>query len=467
MRKNAFSNTVISRFYQQCSQIQQEFAQLFTDENLNSLAQKHSFIQRSRKITGSSFVKTLVFSQEDHEHLSLLDLKCDIYEHSEYHISQEAIHKRFTVEAVSFLKDVFSQLLSCKFTSTINSTLNNNIFSGLFIKDSTKFKLPVSFQNDYPSYGSFNKSSSLMNLQYEFDLISGDWSSLELTKATRNDQTDSKETILEIKKGSLNIRDLGYITPTYLKGVEKNEAYYINRLPKIGVYQLKEDRYIPLNWEAIDKEIRENMLKHLELEVYLGEKDKIKTRLILVPVPDKVAQERIRKAKQEGKRSKGYQLSKEYKIKARHNIFISNVSPAILSVDHLVEAYKLRWQIELVFKTWKSNLNIHKIKSMKKERMECQLIAKLIWILMNSKLFQIANNLLKIDNPSMGCSSTKFYKQAKKFSQTLRYVMDNSHSFLNWFTTTIVPIIPDLIVEKRMRKTTHCQALYNILCSLS
>lgn len=73
-----------------------------------------------------------------------------------------------------------------------------------------------------------------MNFQYEFDLFSGNWTSLELTKATRNDQTDSNETVNDIKQGSLNIRDLGYITPTYLKAVEKNIAYYINRLPKIG-----------------------------------------------------------------------------------------------------------------------------------------------------------------------------------------------------------------------------------------
>lgn len=239
---------------------------------MNLLARKHNFIKRARKITGCSFIKTLVFNQEDHEHLSLLDLKCDIYEHSEYHISQEAIHKRFTPKAVSFLKDVFSQLLSHKLTFTNNPVLRTCFFKGIFIKDSTKFKLPVSFQDSYPSYGSFNKTSSLMNLQYEIDLITGDWNSLELTKATRNDQTDSAETAPEIKKGSLNIRDLGYVTPTYLKGVEKNEAYYINRLPKIGAYQLIEGIYESIDWVVLDKGIKEKRLNQLELEVYIGKR---------------------------------------------------------------------------------------------------------------------------------------------------------------------------------------------------
>jgi hypothetical protein len=459
LRKNAFLTSVNSRIYQQCSQIQEEFAQVFSEENLNSLARECNFIKRGRKITASSFVKTLVFNEEDHEHLSLLDLKCDLYEHADYHISQEAIHKRFTPESVSFLKDIFSQLLSRQLTFTNNPTLKNSFFSSLCIKDSTKFKLPVSYHASYPSYGSFNKTSSLMNFQYEFDLFTGNWNSLELTKATRNDQTESKETIKNIKQGSLNIRDLGYITPTYLMEVDKNDAYYINRLPKIGVYQSTKDGYKPIDWKALDKKIKKMKLTHLELEVFLGKKEKIKTRLILAPVSESVAKERIRKARQSGRRSKGYQLSKDYKIKAHYNIFISNVPQKILSIKQVMEAYKLRWQIELVFKTWKSTLNIHKVKSMKKERMECQLIAKLIWILLNTKLFQMANSVLKTSAPNMVCSLIKFFKQIKKFSRNLRYNISDGGTFLYWFKTSILPIIPNLVVEERMKKETHCQIL--------
>lgn len=459
MRKNALKNTSDSTVYQQCSIIHDQYSLLFSEENLDALARDTNFIKRGRKISASSFVKTLIYSEENHKHLSLLDLKLDFLEHSDCYVSQEAIHKRFTPEAVAFLKSIFAQLVSTNLDFGNQLVSNSQFFKSICIKDSSKFRLPISYANSYPSYGSFNKDSALMNIQYEFDILSGNWTYLELTKATRNDQADSKETIDNLKEGSLNIRDLGYITTTYLQAVEKKEAFYLNRLPKIGVYQMIAGKYKVIDWQAIDKKIKRLGVDYMELEVYLGVKEKIKTRLVIAPVPKEIAEERIRKAKQGGIRTKGYQISKEYRIKARYNIYISNVPQSVLPAQAIIKGYKIRWQVELIFKTWKSNLEIHKIKSIKKERMECQLIAKLIWILINSKLFQMANHSVRQIYPEMGCSPVKFFKRAKRFSQTLRYSIESVDTLINWYKSTINPITRDLIIEKRLSKPTHCQIL--------
>lgn len=442
--------------------MQDDYSQLFSEKSLDSLARDSNFIKRSRKITASSFVKTLVFSEEDHEHLSLLDLKCDYFENTKCNISQEAIHKRFTPEAVLFLKELFSKQLLSYLTFENKSNFSSSLFTQINIKDSSKFKLPISFKDSYPSYGSYNKISSLMNIQYEYDILTGNWQSLELTKATRNDQADSKETAGNIMEGSLNIRDLGYITTTYLKTVENNEAYYLNRLPKIGVYQIINGEYKLINWQALDKKIKQGNFKYIELDVYLGKEYKLKSRMILTSIPEKIKKERIRKAIQAGKRTDGYQPSKEYKIKAGYNIFITNASKYQLTMKEVIETYKLRWQVELVFKTWKSNLKLHKVKSMRKERMECQLIAKFIWILLNSKILQIANYLLKYDYPDLGCSPFKFYKRAKKYNQTLMHAMLNENNLFLWFKKKVIPIIPDLVIEQRFKKETHTQILSRI-----
>jgi IS4 transposase len=71
-------------------------------------------------------------------------------------------------------------------------------------------------------------------------------------------------------------------------------------------------------------------------------------------------------------------LSKEYKSRARLNIFITNISAEVLELEQIHSVYTLRWQIELVFKVWKSIGKIHKVKKMKQERFESYLYAKIV-----------------------------------------------------------------------------------------
>jgi hypothetical protein len=62
---------------------------------------------------------------------------------------------------------------------------------------------------------------------------------------------------------------------------------------------------------------------------------------------------------------------------------------------HVHDLYSLRWQIELLFKTWKSFFEIDHCKEIKKERLECHLYGQLIAILLcSSTMFQMRQLLL-------------------------------------------------------------------------
>lgn len=317
--------------------------------------------------------------------------------------------------------------------------------------------------NDYPSYGSFNTVSALMNLQFEYDLMNHKWKSIELTKATRNDQADSRETSSRIQQGGLYMRDLGYVTSHYLKAIQEKGAYYLNRLPKINVYQKNDTSYDQIDWNTLDQKIRKSGLQFYQKEVYIGKKEKIKTRIILIPVSPELAAKRVRDATRAGQRKKGYQISKEHRIKTRYNIFITNVPEKVLSREEIVSTYRLRWQIELIFKSWKSHLEIHKVKPVKTVRMECQLLAKLIWILITTKIYQFT----QLISCSTGISQLKFFKLIRIHSRTMQLSLAKANLFRKWFFNLLIPLFNDLQVEKRLRKPTHHQALNNIISKLS
>ncbi|PHC26374.1 IS4 family transposase, partial [Bacillus pseudomycoides] len=59
-------------------------------------------------------------------------------------------------------------------------------------------------------------------------------------------------------------------------------------------------------------------------------------------------------------------------------------------MEQVHELYTLRWQIEIVFKTWKSLFKIDYYRNVKQERLECQLYGKLIAIfLCSSTMFKM------------------------------------------------------------------------------
>jgi transposase len=88
------------------------------------------------------------------------------------------------------------------------------------------------------------------------------------------------------------------------------------------------------------------------------------------------------------------QTSMETKIRNRFTIFITNIDSTKASINDIVLLYRLRWQVELCFKHWKSIYKIDDIPKMKKERFLCPMYAKLIVIVLNQQLIFGVRNLL-------------------------------------------------------------------------
>ena len=431
------------------------------EQTVDYIARTTKFMKRKGKVPASCFVDTLLFNGNDQANISLPDLTSDLNQVYGIDVSKEALHKKFTPEAVNFLKGLVAELLNGQLKKLTDSALPL-YFPRIKIKDSTKFSLPDSYGDNYKGYGNFSKKNGLISIQYEYDLVSSDWLSVEITKGLRNDQRDSKETTYAITKGDLHIRDLGYITPTYLSAVVDKGAYFLNRLPpNAGVFTAAMK---PFDWKKVDASFSKNSLSSMELDVTIYEKDKIPCRLILERVSNAEYERRLEKARISAK-SRGMAISDLYKLKLKYNTFITNVCCSILPVATVRKTYYLRWQIELVFKTWKSFFRIDKIKKVKKERLECQLLAKLLWILINWNLFRTCNKHAKEIDNGQGVSVLVFFKRCLKFTETFRLVLLKRLSITKWLKQIYLPLIADCACEAPKDKKSHYHTLkMNIKC---
>jgi hypothetical protein len=425
---------------------------------INELAMKTGFIKRSRKLSASNFVNTLMFSCCNQANTSLPDIAADLDQQFSVTISKEGIHKKFNAQAVSFLKELIKSHISEQLLHQADTELKKH-FTAINIKDSSKFSLPSVYNGDYPGFGNFHKEQGLINIQYEYDLVGGNWKTLELTTIKRNDQQDSKQNIESISKGELYIRDLGYITPTYLNAIIQKGAGFLNRLPAQAiVYTLDKE---PINWSRIDHKLNKIGAGVLDLDVQVYQKESIACRLVIERVSDDVYRKRIRQAEHSAKRH-GVGLTQKHRIRCRYNTFITNVNRQKLPVEKIRNTYYLRWQIELAFKTWKSFFEISKLKKVKKERFECQLLAKLLWVLLNWRLFQSCNRQVQSESPQIGVSLIKFFKRCLSFSVTLRQVLLRRLSLQLWLRQIFLPLIENTACEAPAGKRTHYQVLNSL-----
>ena len=436
--------------------------QNFSDNQINLIARRTGFVKRTRKLNASHFLNTLMFSVANQANRSLPDITADLSEHFAINISKEGLHKRFNKQGVAFLKELVRYHLSHHaplFKPAKNFTRH---FSGVNIKDSSKFSLPAINSDSYPGFGNFSKTNGLMNLQYEFDLISGNWKALDLVTTKTNDQLDSRNTIDSINQGELYIRDLGYITPFYLKSVIEKRAYFLNRIPAQAIiHTLKKE---PIRWKNIKRRFEMTGAQALDMEILLYEREPVRCRLVVEPVSDTEYRRRLKAAHHSAKKH-GVGITQEHKLRCRYNAFITNVNKEILPLEKIRKVYYLRWQVELVFKTWKSTFEIHKVKKVKTERMECQLLAKLLWVLLNWRLFQCSNQHVINNSPKTGVSLIKFFKRCIQFSHSLRLVILRRVKLKNWLNHTFLPLIENTRCEPPANKQTHYQILHSLNAS--
>ena len=121
--------------------------------------------------------------------------------------------------------------------------------------------------------------------------------------------------------------------------------------------------------------------------------------------------------------------------------------------------YGLRWQIELTFKIWKSQAKIHQVKEMKIHRFECQLIAKLIWLLVHRVIFKYVTDWVNESYPDKSTSIWKYYKHAYRINPLVREIIVKPDK-LSLIIQNLTEIAGrSFILEIKKGKTSHYQAL--------
>jgi len=348
----------------------------------NDAGKKSGFIQRERKLNGASFVQTMVFGWLSNGEASLSELNQTAASVG-VKISAQGLDKRFTAQAAECLKQVLEAAAQEVVRSEPASVGLINRFTSVRLMDSSTVGLPESLAELWPGCGGHHGQTAALKIQVDLNFTSGALEAMWLQAGREHDQCERAQQ-LELPAGSLRIADLGYFKLDVLEKHAAQEAFWLTRL-KIGtvMYDLDGQEI------ALEEWLNAACQTQVERPVLLGQTHRLRCRLLAARVPDQVAEQRRRKMKREAQ-VKGQTLSAARLALANWTLLVTNVPGNLLTLAEALILYRVRWQIELLFKLWKSIGKLDVSLSQNPWRILCEVYAKLLALIIQHWLFLVS-----------------------------------------------------------------------------
>jgi hypothetical protein len=332
------------------------------------------FTRRRSKVTASRLLQCLVFGWLANPLASLNDLAAFFTDHWGIRVSPQGLDARIHRYTVAFFKSMCQDALLtlCHPAKLPVPVLTQ--FSEVNMTDSTGISLPACLKKRWPGSGG-DASPAGLKLQLVFEFLTGSFRKVWITNGRTPDQAITRH-ISGIRPRSLNLFDLGYFAIDRLRRIQALGAYFLCRLlPKTNVYDAQGQKMDLLGL------LRQESRDRFECLVQLGSRHPVPCRLCCFRAPEAVVNRRRRQARRAAKK-RGRTPSKETLYLLGWTIFLTNVPASMVDLEQVASLYALRWQIELVFKLWKSQMRIDHIAGFRKERVQVELYAKLIGLVL-------------------------------------------------------------------------------------
>jgi hypothetical protein len=357
---------------------------------------KSEIIVRRRKFNELSLARTFILGYLRNPEASDEDLSQMAVQFGA-DVTPQAIEQRYSPKLVHFLKELFCRATQIVVASDKALAPLLERFTTVTVLDSSTITLPDDQQEEYPGCGgSYGGGAAALKLQTELDLRCGAVTHVEIESGRIPDGASIRQDVRR-GPGSLRITDLGYFSLTVFAAMTQAGEYFLSRLQfPTSVLSPAGIRHDLLNWLA------EQASPFVDQEVQLGQKHRFACRLIAWRLPEEQANRRRQKLCYETYKKHGKMPQAERLAWCDWTILVTNVPMTMMTPTEAVVLYRARWQIELLFKRWKSQDRVAILKGSTTVRQMAGLWARLLaalvqhWLLVGSVCGDPRKSLCKV-----------------------------------------------------------------------
>jgi hypothetical protein len=337
------------------------------------------------KFSASTLLQTLVLGWLAHpdatvEHLAQTAARVGV------EVSPQAIDQRFSFQTAALLRAVLVASVEQVVASDPVAIAVLQRFTDVRVQDSTTIVLPDELAEFARGCGgsSPTNTSAALKCGLQLDLLHGSYTALDLADGRASDHGLPLQQLIP-PKGALRLADLGFYDLEQFAALDAHGVYWLSKVDPVARVCDSSGRERPLL--SLVHSLGE--LQQWEGEVWLGVGRRARARLLVQRVPQEVADQRRRRLREEAKR-KGRQPSAAALALANWTVLITNAPAELLSLSEALVVAKVRWQIELVFKLWKSHGKIDEWRTKKAARVLCEVYGKLLAMLVQQWLFLVS-----------------------------------------------------------------------------
>lgn len=349
--------------------------QMLLTEVADRAAKESGFVRRVRRITGAGFVRAMVLGFMADPDARIDDIAGDLG------VAEQSLHGRLDGRAVGCLSRVLRAAIAFAAGGRAEPIPLLRRFTAVLVEDTTSVALPAGLAGEYPGCGGSRPDAGKAGLKIlaRIDVLTGELRLSEPAPSSASDRTLQRG-LPDPEPGALRLVDLGFFDLARMAADAASGSHWVSRVPaRVKVRDADADA----RGRNISDWLREQPPGRVDKPVRLGLKGELACRLVAERAPEDVARLRLERLEKRA-RKQGRKVSESQRELCKWTVMVTDLmDTSAFTAEELRVLYRVRWQVELMFKRWKDGAGLAGSRCRRGESVLCTILAKLIGVLIS------------------------------------------------------------------------------------